>query len=144
MTSQQPSVLLSRRQFVVTGTASIVAAWAGVAVQSWLFPPATTAAAAPVEIPLSDLPVGGVKQITYAGAPALVIRSADGVLALSMVCTHLGCSVAWNASQRVFRCPCHDGAFDEFGDVTAGPPPLPLERLAVKTVGDKVVVGESA
>ena len=137
------SPLLSRRQFILTGFAAVAAAWLGALVQSILFPPTTTAQAAPVEIALQDLPVGASKQVTYAGAPALVTRSPDGVLALSLICTHLGCIVQWDGANKQFHCPCHDGKFDEFGDVVAGPPPLPLERLPVKTLVDKIVVGEA-
>ena len=137
------SPFLSRRQFIVTSGAAIAAAWAGTFIQSKFFPPASAAQATPVEIPLAELPVGASKQITYAGAPALVTRSQDGVLALSLVCTHLGCIVQWQSAQRQFHCPCHDGLFDEFGDVVSGPPPLPLERLTVKRLADKIVVGES-
>ncbi len=143
MAEPKTSPFFSRRQFIITSGAALAAAWAGTFIQSKVFPPATTAEATPVEIPLAELPVGGSKQITYAGAPALVTRSQDGVLALSLVCTHLGCIVQWLPAQHQFHCPCHDGLFDEFGDVISGPPPLPLERLAVKMLADKIVVGEA-
>ncbi len=144
MSDNKPSIFLSRRQFIFTGAAAIVAAWLGAWFQSRLFPPTTIAQATPVEIALADLPVGASKQVTYAGAPALVMRSQDGVLALSLVCTHLGCIVQWQPGNNQFYCPCHDGKYDAFGDVVSGPPPLPLERLTVKLAGDKIVVGESA
>lgn len=143
MSANKPSIFISRRHFIFTGIASVFAAWAGAWAQSILFPPPSSAQAKPVELALKDLPIGASQQITYAGAPALVTRSQDGVLALSLVCTHLGCIVQWDAGKRQFHCPCHDGRFDEFGDVVSGPPPLPLERLVVKASGDKIVVGEA-
>ena len=143
MSDHKPSIFLSRRQFIFTGIASVAAAWLGALVQSILFPPAIAAEAVPVEIALKDLPVGATKLITYAGAPAMVRRSQDGVLALSLICTHLGCTVQWNSAEKQFHCPCHDGEFDEYGYVIAGPPPLPLERLPVKMLADKIVVGET-
>ncbi len=142
MSVDPPSPFLSRRQFILTGLGAVGAAWAGTLVQSVLFPSGTGAEATPVEIALADVPVGATKQITYAGAPALVMRSQDGILALSLVCTHMGCLVQWQAGNRQFYCPCHDGKYDEFGNVAGGPPPLPLERLPVKTMGDRIVVGE--
>lgn len=143
MSKSKPSILLSRRQFIFAGILSVGAAWAGALVQSLLFPRASTATAAPVELALAELQVGGARQIQYAGSPALVMRSQDGVLALSLVCTHLGCKVTWDAGKRQFHCPCHDGRFDEFGDVIAGPPPLPLERLSVRTRGERIIIGDA-
>lgn len=143
MKEAKPSVFVSRRQFIFTGFAGIAAAWAGTLVQSILFPPAQPASAKPVQIALSDLSVGASKTVTYAGAPARVTRSQDGVLALSLICTHLGCTVQWDEANQEFQCPCHDGKFDQFGDVISGPPPLPLERLSVKVQGDQILVGDT-
>ena len=139
----KPSVFFSRRQFIFTGIGSVAAAWLGALVQSILFPPTSAAQTTPIEIPLAELPVGGTKQISYAGAPVLVKRSQDGVLALSLICTHMGCTVQWQPTTGQFHCPCHDGKFDEFGDVAGGPPPLPLERLTVKTLPDRIIVGDA-
>jgi len=40
--------------------------------------------------------------------------------------------VRWNAESSQFRCPCHGGVFDREGNVVDGPPPAPLQRLAVR------------
>ena len=34
----------------------------------------------------------------------------------------------------MYSCPCHGGAYDSLGLVTAGPPPRPLDRFDVKIV----------
>jgi Rieske Fe-S protein len=48
-------------------------------------------------------------------------------------CTHLGCSFAFDSGKGQFRCPCHEGAFAlKTGEVLAGPPPRPLDRLRTK------------
>jgi cytochrome b6-f complex iron-sulfur subunit len=138
----RPSSLASRRQFIAIGLGALGAAWAGTVVQAQLFPPATTEEAKPVEFDLSELPVGGTKQITYAGAPALVIRTPESVKAFSLVCTHLGCIVQWQQGKKEFYCACHDGRFDQFGEVVAGPPPVPLEEFPAKVEDNKVIVGE--
>jgi Rieske Fe-S protein len=50
-------------------------------------------------------------------------------LVLSATCTHLGCTVQWDAGTGEFRCPCHGGRFAPDGAVLGGPPPRPLRRL---------------
>jgi Rieske Fe-S protein len=56
----------------------------------------------------------------------------DEVRALSATCTHLGCRVRWDAEGSAFRCPCHGGAYDAKGAVSAGPPPRPLASLEAR------------
>jgi len=142
---EKPSAFTSRRNFIQFGIAAVGAAWAGTMLQTRLFPiQAGVAEAQPVEFPLSELPVGKTRQIIYAGQPAIVLRTAESIKAFSMICTHLGCTVEWQEGNQEFYCPCHDGRFDQFGEVVAGPPPVPLEAYPVQIVGDKVVVGETA
>ncbi len=42
------------------------------------------------------------------------------VIAMSAACTHMGCIVQWQASDRKFHCPCHGGLFTEYGTVDKG------------------------
>jgi cytochrome b6-f complex iron-sulfur subunit len=60
-------------------------------------------------------------------------RLADGgFIALSRVCTHLGCTVPWDAGVRRFVCPCHASSFDIAGAVLSPPAPRALDRYAVR------------
>jgi len=62
-----------------------------------------------------------------------LVRLEDGgFLALSRVCTHLGCTVPWIEEQRRFACPCHASAFDIRGDVLNPPAPRALDLFAVR------------
>ncbi len=74
---------------------------------------------------------GGPKQIRVGTTDALLMRDGDAVIAFDLKCTHAGCTVAWEESQQLFRCPCHGGLYDARGIVKDGPPPLPLRRLHV-------------
>jgi cytochrome b6-f complex iron-sulfur subunit len=96
----------------------------------------------PIEVSLSDIPSGGTYVFQFGGSPAILIHEEEGVLeAFSLVCTHMGCTVVWNAEKKEFHCPCHDGLFDAHGNELSGPPPSPLERWKVEVEGEKVVVG---
>jgi cytochrome b6-f complex iron-sulfur subunit len=141
--SSKSSAFVPRRQFIQLGLLTVGAAWLGTWLQTRLFPSTNTSPeATPVSFPLSELPVGGTKAITYGGVSVLVLRTPESLRAFSLVCTHLGCLVQWQMDKKEFYCPCHDGRYDEFGDVLAGPPPIPLEQYPVQIVGDTVTVGE--
>jgi Rieske Fe-S protein len=38
-----------------------------------------------------------------------------GVIAVSAACTHMGCLVHWQRTDRKYHCPCHGGLFTEYG-----------------------------
>ena len=65
--------------------------------------------------------------------PVYIIKDSNGQLAaLSSVCPHLGCSVAWHAEKDEFLCPCHGGFFGADGKLLGGPPPRGMDRLESK------------
>lgn len=95
-----------------------------------------------VRIDRSQVPVGTAHFFQYQGRPAVVLQPTAGrFMGLSAVCTHLGCVVSWESAQREFLCPCHGGRFSAEGQVLGGPPPKPLEPIAVALEGDQIVVG---
>lgn len=61
-------------------------------------------------------------------------------VALSNICTHLGCRVRWVTDEQKFFCPCHNGVFDKDGNVVSGPPPRPLDRFEVKEENGQLFV----
>jgi len=67
-----------------------------------------------------------------------VFRDAQGVYAISCVCTHLGCTVA--RSTDGFACPCHGSRFARNGEVVRGPAPRSLPWLAVGRAADGQLV----
>jgi cytochrome b6-f complex iron-sulfur subunit len=79
--------------------------------------------------PASDYPPGS--RILLMQIPAVLIHDNDGYLALSLVCTHLGCTVEQKGKE--YECPCHGSKYDDKGYVTRGPSSAPLKRLRVET-----------
>jgi len=70
----------------------------------------------------------------------IVARSEAGFVALSAICTHLGCMTRFEPAEKRIFCPCHGSQFDADGHVTGGPAPRPLPRLAMTLEGDQLVV----
>ncbi len=70
-----------------------------------------------------------------------VLRAPDGLLAVFRKCTHLGCTVPWNAAEDQFHCPCHGSLFDKHtGVVKGGPAPRPLDPFALTIEDGQVMV----
>jgi len=65
-----------------------------------------------------------------------VVRNDEGFYALITVCTHLGCTPNWLASENKFKCPCHGSGFYMTGINFEGPAPRPLERAAISLADD--------
>jgi Rieske Fe-S protein len=61
-------------------------------------------------------------------------------VAMSNICTHLGCRVRWISDQSQFFCPCHNAIFDEEGQVVSGPPPRPLDRYETKVENNQIFI----
>ncbi|MFN3739932.1 MAG: ubiquinol-cytochrome c reductase iron-sulfur subunit [Thermodesulfovibrionales bacterium] len=82
---------------------------------------------------------GGTSQVQVMNI--YIVKRSDGWIALSPVCTHLGCIVKWNRIKKEFVCPCHGGRYSMDGEVIGGPPPLPLMKLPLKIEDERVFVG---
>ncbi|MFO0948735.1 MAG: Rieske 2Fe-2S domain-containing protein [Planctomycetota bacterium] len=71
------------------------------------------------------------------------LSSEQKLVALSTVCTHLGCTPSWLEQEQKFKCPCHGSGFYKDGINFEGPAPRPLERFAIYEVDGVVVVDKS-
>ena len=135
----------SRRKFLISCIGGILTVAAGAVlypVYRYLSPRRGEEAGGKVAIPESEVPQGGAKFFDYHGEPAVLIQKKDGeFIALSAVCTHLGCIVQWQKEKQDFLCPCHGGRYTEDGTVISGPPPRPLPRLPFTVANGTITVG---
>jgi cytochrome b6-f complex iron-sulfur subunit len=92
-------------------------------------------------VPLSEIPKTGRHKVLVAGKPVELQRTAQGVVARSLLCSHFGCVVAWHEEKQAYLCPCHDGVYDADGAVVAGPPPKGLASVPVAVSGSDLIVG---
>lgn len=74
------------------------------------------------------------------GKPILVRESGGQYLALSLKCTHLGCTVKVDEATGDLACPCHGSRFSLAGEVEEGPAEAPLTRYATTVEDDAVLI----
>ena len=68
----------------------------------------------------------------FRGGRFYLARLSDGgFIALSLRCTHLGCSINWEDDKKRFICPCHSSAFYINGEVQNPPAPNALDYFPV-------------
>lgn len=95
-----------------------------------------------VSIRKRDLQGVSSMDITVNNTPVVLInRGGQGIVALSRVCTHLGCLVVYSESRGKLVCPCHAAEFNLEGKVLAGPAPRALESIDVTIDGDQIIIG---
>jgi cytochrome b6-f complex iron-sulfur subunit len=145
--------IITRRDFVrlvFLGVGVSYAAAIGYPVYRYLTSPAekAEAMAAVTEVTLKDaqtLPLGSMLMFKFGHRPAMLIHHKDDSwVALDAVCTHLGCTVQYQAQRDVIHCFCHDGEYDAHtGKNISGPPPRPLKKYIVKVSPDGVLVSRA-
>jgi cytochrome b6-f complex iron-sulfur subunit len=69
-----------------------------------------------------------------------IVRDDEKIIALSTVCTHLGCTPNWLETDKKFKCPCHGSGFRSSGINFEGPAPRPLERYRIYLSEDGQII----
>ena len=86
--------------------------------------------------------VVAAQRTTVADQPIIVVNDGHRLRTFVAVCTHEGCPLGWNSTQRLIRCPCHGSAFDTSGRVVEGPARDPLTEIETVTQGGAVWIDE--
>lgn len=79
---------------------------------------------------ISSLENGEGAVLDDEGKKVAVYKSTEGkVEKLSPVCTHLGCIVDFNQSDKTWDCPCHGSRYKADGTVLKGPAKKNLKKI---------------
>jgi catechol 2,3-dioxygenase-like lactoylglutathione lyase family enzyme/nitrite reductase/ring-hydroxylating ferredoxin subunit len=86
---------------------------------------------------VADYRMGAVK--AFNKGKFVVVRHADGFIALSRFCTHMNGLLAWKKEHWQFYCPMHGAAYNRKGECTTigreGLPPLRMHPLFIAADG---------
>ncbi len=97
---------------------------------------------------VADVPPGTAVAFTAGAMAGHLVNDGGTLVALSAICTHLGCLLRWEAAEQYFFCPCHGAIFGTDGVIRPTPEypyrPPPLARLQVKVEGDEILVWSAA
>jgi len=81
---------------------------------------------------LSALATDEAKVVKYEDHKLALYKDENNNLhALNSKCTHLGCCVSWNNSEKSWDCPCHGARFDCDGKILNGPASMELEKVSL-------------
>lgn len=80
------------------------------------------------------LPTDEDPPLDNAAGKFFLSTSAEGVVALYKVCTHLGCLYSWVEVNSRYECPCHGSKYERDGTWIEGPAPRSLDRFAMTVV----------
>jgi len=155
----RPDGGLTRRTALVAGAAAALGTLGGLGLGRLLETPPPTAATPvrpepgpPLQIlprpgrwvdlgALADFPEGQGVRVQAGAVGAYVFRRGEVVSAVSSICSHLPCELAWEGERGLLLCPCHGATFRPSGASTATTYPLPtLGQVMVRVVGGRVQV----
>ncbi|MFZ4856311.1 MAG: ubiquinol-cytochrome c reductase iron-sulfur subunit [Desulfuromonadaceae bacterium] len=123
----------SRRKFITTLT--LLLASGGLLVR-YLTPRTSGKRRVLVSAAAADVPPGGA--LVFRTERVALMKNDAGFYALSLICTHLGCTVV--VTEDALSCPCHGSRFDRQGKVLTGPADRSLTQMQVEVRGKTVEI----
>lgn len=154
--SQRPRIgAVSRRGFLAGAAAAVAAGAAGVVLDRTVLGSGSSTAAghqaalAPdhgqwVAVTAeADLAGGTAKSFATGSVVGFVSQNAGNPVAVSGICTHLGCLLRLNAAAGRLDCPCHATAFSYDGAVVSyelATKPAPLPRIQARRMSGRIEV----
>ena len=119
------AIFSKKRRAFLRAVAGVVTG--GVLLERFLRPPRSSAGLL-TSVADADIPARGA--LVYRSRRFAIVREGGQVYAVSLICTHLGCTV--NVSDSRLSCPCHGSIFERDGKVVRGPAQKGLPHLRVQ------------
>ncbi|HEY6900016.1 MAG TPA: FAD-dependent oxidoreductase [Puia sp.] len=86
----------------------------------------------------ADMAPGEGRVVKVEGETVALYKDESGkMMALSPVCSHMGCHVAWNNAEKTWDCPCHGARYGIDGVVLTGPAAHGLEKIDLRQLAEK-------
>lgn len=132
---------LNRREFfsyLTVGWVMFTAACAGLASMAFRFSYPNVNFDPEMEF-LAGIPAdyaGGVDERYKQLYGVWMVKYEGRLVAVSNICTHLGCIPNWLPAELKFKCPCHGSGYYMSGVNFEGPAPRPLERYKISLQAD--------
>jgi cytochrome b6-f complex iron-sulfur subunit len=70
----------------------------------------------------------------------VVNTGGSNFIALSSICTHQGCTVAYDPVAGNIKCPCHFSVFSNTGNVISGPAPTSLKSYPISKTNNILTI----
>jgi Rieske Fe-S protein len=140
--------MISRRTFL-GGTALVVlpVLYGGCAADRTVMVDLPSVVNNAIVIPLDAYPmlaeVGGsiLGKVAGRADPIIIARVDDASFAaVDALCTHMQCTVAYNALNLTFDCPCHNSSYEIDGRLIGGPAPRPLRAYSTQSDGTNLTI----
>ena len=87
----------------------------------------------PVQVPvLADLTDAWNRESNQPIGAVYLMRTGEEVRCFNAICPHAGCFVGYDATDKIFECPCHTSAFKLDGSIIEpSPSPRAMDELKV-------------
>jgi glycine/D-amino acid oxidase-like deaminating enzyme/nitrite reductase/ring-hydroxylating ferredoxin subunit len=87
---------------------------------------------------LVELAPGEAKVVKYEGHSIALYKDERGTYhVLNPACTHIKCTVSWNAAEKSWDCPCHGSRFSYDGELLTAPARKDLEVISLEELVEK-------
>jgi cytochrome b6-f complex iron-sulfur subunit len=70
----------------------------------------------------------------------VINTGSSNFVALSSICTHMGCTVGYDSGAGNIKCPCHGSVYATTGSVITGPAPAALHSYAISKTGNILTI----